>query len=77
MLEEHVIPFLKEWHVGFGFHGEQGAESLHALIHRIGRTYASIQNPVQRLISIVKEHHLQASPLMVAQEPKTKKRKTL
>ena len=29
MLEEHVIPWLREWHVGFGLMGEQGAESIH------------------------------------------------
>ena len=77
MLEDHMIPFLQEWHVGCGFHGEQGAESLHALIHRVGRSYTSIKNPVERLRSIIKEHHLQSSPLIVAQEPMVKKRKTL
>ena len=60
MLEDHVIPFLQKWRVGFGFHGEQGAESLHALINRI---YGSVQNRVDRLKSVIKEHHLQVSPL--------------
>lgn len=30
MLEEHVVPWLRMWHVGFGLMGEQGAESIHA-----------------------------------------------
>lgn len=30
MLEEHVVPWLKEWHIGFRMMGEQGAESIHA-----------------------------------------------
>ena len=77
MLEDHVVPFLKEWHVGFGFHGEQGAESLHALIQRIGQSYASIPNRVDRLKNIIKAHHLQVSPLLIAQEPASKRRKTL
>ena len=74
-LEDHIISFLQEWHLGCGFHGEQGDESLHALIHRVGRSYASIKNPVERLKSIIKEHHVQSSPLMVAQQPVVKKKK--
>ncbi len=30
MLEEHVLPWLRKWHVGFGLLGEQGIESIHA-----------------------------------------------
>ena len=29
-LEEHVVPWLKKWKIGFGLMGEQGAESIHA-----------------------------------------------
>ena len=54
MLEDHVVPFLREWHVGFGFHREQGAESLHAVL-RINAKY--------------RHHHLQVSPPLQAQEP--------
>ena len=28
MLKEHVIPWLKKWHIGSGMMGEQGAESF-------------------------------------------------
>ena len=28
MMEDHLVPFLKKWKVGFGFLGEQGAESI-------------------------------------------------
>ena len=28
-LEEHVIPWLQRWRVGFGVMGEQGMESIH------------------------------------------------
>ena len=40
MLEEHVVPLLpwfKEWHLGFGMMGEQGAESIHAYFNRLGK----------------------------------------
>ena len=73
MLEDHVIPFLQEWRVGFGFHGEQDAESLHALI---STSYASMPNRLERLKSVMKEHHLQVSPVIVAQQPAPKRRKT-
>ncbi len=42
MLEEHVVPWLKKWHVGFGLLGEQGIESIHAHFNTLGRTYRSI-----------------------------------
>ena len=77
IMEDHITQFLQMWRVGFGFHGEQGAESLHALIRRISRSYGSIQNRVDRLKSVIKEHHLQVSPLLVAQEPVPKRRRTL
>ena len=77
IMEDHITQFLQMWRVGFGFHGEQGAESLHALIRRISRSYGSIQNRVDRLKSVIKEHHLQVSPLLAAQEPVPKRRRTL
>ena len=30
MLEDHVVLFLKQWKIGLGFLGEQGAESIHS-----------------------------------------------
>ena len=76
-LEDHVLPFLKKWRVGFGFHGEQGAESLHSMIRRISMSYTSMPNRLERLKAVIKEHHLQVSPAMLAQQPSVKKRKTV
>ena len=42
MLEEHVIPWLRQWRIGFGFMGEQGAESVHAAINHITPSYLNI-----------------------------------
>ena len=39
MLEEHIVPWLKKWKVGFGLVGEEGAESIHA---HFKRTYSGI-----------------------------------
>ena len=35
MLENHACDFIKKWGVGFGFYGEQGGESVHALFNQI------------------------------------------
>ena len=29
MLEDHVCPFLRQWHIGLGFYGEQGIKGIH------------------------------------------------
>ena len=55
MLEDHVVPFLRLWRVGFGFHGEQGAESLHATFNKITRSYLAIPDRVQRLKCVLKK----------------------
>ena len=39
MLEEHVVPWLQKWHVGFRLLGEQGIESIHAHFNSLNRTY--------------------------------------
>ena len=75
MLEEHVIPWLKEWHIGFGMMGEQGAESVHKYFNTLGRTYCGIPNSVERLKYMLKEHQLHTAPANVAARPPIKKRK--
>ena len=70
-----TMPFIREWRVEFGFHGEQGAESLHARIKRISSSYGSMPSRVERLKSVIREHHLQVSPTLIAQEPVTKRKK--
>ena len=35
MLEEHVVSWLRMWHIGFGMMGEQGAESIHAHFNQL------------------------------------------
>lgn len=47
MLEDHVCTFLRKWMVGFGFLGEQGAESIHARFNSLRRNFANMPNPTQ------------------------------
>ena len=69
MLEEHVVPFLRQWKMALGFMGEQGA------VNDLDRTYGNIPNMVDRLHRIMQEHHLKTAPSTSALIPAVKKRK--
>lgn len=75
MLEEHVIPWLREWHVGFGLMGEQGAESIHKFFNNLGRRYCTVPRSTDSLKLMLKEHLLHIAPVNVAARPSIKKRK--
>ena len=75
ILEEHIIPWIRKWGVGVGFHSEQGAESIHALFNSLLRTYASTHNPTQRMDRVMREHYLKNSPQNIASIPAIKRRK--
>lgn len=47
VLEDHVIPFLHKCHVGIGFLGEQGVESVHA---RLNSIKANIRGSIHDLV---------------------------
>ena len=74
MLEDHLVPFLKNWHIGLGFLGEQGAESVHSHFNKISRNYANMPNSVQRLENIMAEHLRQVCPDNIIRKPPPKKR---
>ena len=44
ILEDHTVTWLKRWHLGAGFMGEQGAESVHAHVHKLEANYSGITN---------------------------------
>lgn len=76
MMEDHMVPWIRKWRVGFGMMGEQGAESIHASFNGIERSYACmIHNKVDRLKAVVKEHHLRTSPANLCHQPQIKRRK--
>ena len=76
LMEEHMVPWIRKHHLGFGIMGEQGAESIHANFNEIERSFNSmIHNRVERLLAVVKTHHLRVSPVNVAMKPPIKKRK--
>lgn len=75
VLEDHTIPWLERWNLGAGLMGEQGAESIHAHLMRLERTYQGIPNEVDRLKYIVHMHTLESAPSLVSLRPQPKKRK--
>ncbi len=62
VLEDHVVPWMRRWRLGAGLMGEQGAESVHAHIHRLETQYNGIVNPVDRLKYVVNEHNIESAP---------------
>ena len=72
-LEEHVVPWLKEWYIGFGMMGGQGAESIHAYFNRLGKMFDVMPDWVQRLKHKMKEHLLHVAPANIAAKPVKKK----
>jgi hypothetical protein len=75
ILEEHVVPWLRRWHVGFGLMGEQGAESIHAYFNSLKRTYQGVPDRVRRLDQMMREHLLHIAPSNIAAKPAIKRRK--
>ncbi len=74
MLEKHAIPWLRQWGVGFGLMGEQGAESIHKWFNSQKKIYASIADGVQQLECIMKEHFIHVAPTNVDLKPSTRKK---
>ena len=75
MMEDHMIPFLRQWRVGFGFYGEQGGESIHHEFKQMKNRYSNIKNPVDRLQYLMNQHLLSTFPKAQELKPEVKKRK--
>ncbi len=75
ILEDHVIPWLRKWRVGAGLMGEQGAESLHAHLHKLERDYSGIPNKLDRLKYIFKMYNIETAPSLLELRPEIKRRK--
>ena len=71
-LEVHVVPYLKQWHMGFGFLGEQRVESIHHYFNDLEKTYCGVRDPAQKQQLMLKEHTLHTVPSNVAARPEIK-----
>ena len=76
MMEDHVVPFLQRWKVGFGFLGEEGAESIHARFNSIRKNFSNMPNKVVRLQAILNAHLTEVCPELIVnvKYPAPKKR---
>ena len=72
ILEDHVVPWMRRWHIGAGLMGEQGAESIHAHFHRLENQYSGIVNPLDKLRYIVNEHNIETTPGLNCLRPTAK-----
>ncbi|KAJ8018727.1 hypothetical protein HOLleu_43131 [Holothuria leucospilota] len=62
ILEDHVVPFIKKWHVGLGFLGEQGVESVHARLNSIKYNVRGLKDDLDILKSVMVTHWVQTRP---------------
>ena len=75
IMEDHVVQWLRQWKIGAGLMGEQGAESIHAHLNRLDKQFNGIVNPLHRLKYIIKEHNIESSPRLNSLQPLPKKYK--
>ena len=73
ILEAYFVPFLRSWHVGFGFLGEQG---IRHYFKRRALSYNAVRDPAQKLLLMLKEHMLHVTPENIPARPNVKKRKS-
>ena len=71
MLEDHVCPFLRQWHMGLGFYSEQGLEGIHSEFNTQSQHFDHVKKQDVRLLQILVNHHIATSP---SQAPKPKER---
>ena len=76
MLEDHVRPFLRQWHTGLGFFGEQGIEGIHSEFNTQSQHFDHVKKQDVRLrqILVTVNHHIATSPSLAGKAPKPKER---
>lgn len=70
MLEDHVCPFLRRWHMGLGFYGEQGIEGIHSVFNTQSQHFDHVKKQDVRLRQILVNHHIATSPALAGKAPK-------
>ena len=62
LLEDHTLEQLQRFGAGFGLLNEQGGELIHTEFNRIGRVVSGMKDPLQRLVTTVRRHHISTTP---------------
>ena len=71
---ENVCPFLRQWHMGLGFYGEQGIEGIHSEFNTQSQHFDHVKKKDTRLRQILVNHHIATSPELAGKAPKPKER---
>ena len=78
LLEEHMVQWLKQYHLAPGLMGNKGQRaSIHAHINWLETTYCGIANAVERLKHVFNMYTMETAPSLQTLRPpvKTRKRK--
>ena len=76
-LEDHIVPWISQWHVGMAMHGEQGGEGIHKEFNKLDKIMSGIQDPLERLQATMREHIVSTDPGVNKEIPPVKKRKSV
>ena len=71
MLEEHVCPFLRQWHMSLRFYGEQGIERIHSKFNTQSQHFNLMKKKDMRLRQILVNHHIATSPKLAGRSSQT------
>jgi CHASE3 domain sensor protein len=75
LLEDHMVPWLRRYHLAAGIMGEQGAESIHAHLNRLETTYAGIPNKLSRLKYLFQMYIVEVTAALQSLKPAIKTRR--
>ena len=67
ILEHHCLPFILQFGIGLGLHGEQGTEASHQFIAKLDKRMCGIRNESQRIKQIMDANILHSSPRLHGQ----------
>ena len=73
-LEDHLVSFIRKWHVGPGMIGEHGGESIHHLFNKLAERYSSMPHAHSRLKHTLRQHLQSVNPNL-PDAPTRKRRK--
>ena len=74
MLEEHVCPFLRQWHMSLRFCGEQGIERIRSEFNTQSQHFDHMKKKDTRLRQILVNPHIATSPELAGKAPKPKEK---
>ena len=66
LLESHVIPWMRKWGFGMGFHGEQGGEQIHAVMNKLKARTTGVLLESEQLRIAMTEQLKDASPVLLS-----------